>query len=114
MNVLGKLVTCAVLATSACVIEDSGADLEIFNDSSYFFDEINIAPIDTVTWGRNLVGIDGLAPGESLVVEGIECDYYDVRVVDEHGHECIFFDADLCLNSSEWSITNADLDQCAL
>ncbi|MGE0872079.1 MAG: hypothetical protein AB7P03_26205 [Kofleriaceae bacterium] len=107
------MAACAVLATSACVIEDTGADLEIFNDSSYIIDQINLAEVNDPSWGPDLLHGNSLFPDESLVIHDIECGDYDVRVIDEFDVECVLYAVDLCLNSSVWTIDDVLLDDCA-
>jgi hypothetical protein len=99
-------------AASGCVIEDTGADLEIINESRYALVEINLAPVDQLSWGPDLLHGDVLLPNESLVVEDIRCDTYDVRVVDEFDRECVLAEIDLCLSSDAWFITNGTLASC--
>ncbi len=92
------------VSASACVMADD-ATLTVVNDSSYLIYELYVAPVDTTSWGRNLLGGDFLAPGEELTL-GVDCDYYDARLIDEDGVECRVYDLDLCLNDAVWEITN--------
>jgi hypothetical protein len=61
--------------------------------------------VDTVSWGPNLLGGDFLAPGEEMTI-GVDCDYYDARLIDEDNVECRVYDLDLCLNDAYWRIDN--------
>jgi ABC-type amino acid transport substrate-binding protein len=92
-------------STSACIIAADDGSLTVANDSDYFIDELYVAPVDTVSWGRNLLGGDFLAPGEEITI-GVDCDYYDARLIDEDGVECRVYDLDLCLNDAVWVIDN--------
>jgi hypothetical protein len=107
------LAAVAALSTG-CIIEtdDGDSDFTIYNDSDYALIEINLAPVDQVTWGPNLLRGDVLLPDESLTIVSIECDTYDVRVVDDLNSECILADVDLCFDSDGWSVTNTVLDFC--
>lgn len=101
-------------AASGCVVSEddpSDATFTISNQSSYFLDEIRLAPVDSRTWGADLV--DTLAPGEDLVITDIRCDIYDVLVVDETGLECTLTDIDMCANDDVWVIDDITLDICA-
>lgn len=117
-----RILFAAALAVSAsaaagCVASDGGnlpppdATFTISNQSSYFLDEIRLAPIDSRSWGEDLV--DTLAPGEDLVVTNIRCGTYDVLVVDETGVECELHSIDMCANDDSWVITDTTLDVCA-
>ena len=39
---------------------------------------------------------DVLAKGDSITLTHIECDTYDIKVVDEDGDECVIEEVDLC------------------
>ena len=107
------LIALALAATaSACTSGGGDSTFTISNDSSYFLDEIHLAPIDSTTWGPNLVG-DGLAPGEDLVITNITCDTYDILVVDETGVDCELQNIDLCFNDDGWVVDDVVLDVCA-
>jgi hypothetical protein len=101
-------------AGTGCVASDDGstdATFTISNQSSYYLDEIRLAPIDSRSWGADLV--DSLAPGEDLVITDIRCDTYDVLVVDETGVECTLQSIDMCANDDNWVIDDVTLDVCA-
>jgi hypothetical protein len=99
---------CSVSGTTD--LDDSS--LTIINDSDYVISEVHLAPVDSRSWGPNLVP-DELFPGEELVITNIACDLYDVLVVDEFGVDCVLAEIDLCFTDDVWVITNATLDICA-
>jgi|GEM_PF-6193471 len=86
--------------------------LVIANESSFFIIEINVSPVSETTFGPDLLGDDVLEPGEALEVT-LECDDYDIRVVDEDEVECILFEIDLCFEDAVWEITDDVLLSCA-
>jgi hypothetical protein len=96
----------ATLVAVGCS-SDSGPDatLRVQNSSDFDIVEIHVAPVGTVTWGRNLIEGDVLAPGEALTL-GVNCDTYDARLVDSDGVPCELHDLDLCLNNADWIIQN--------
>jgi len=65
-----------------------------------------------VTWGADLLGADILEPGDVLQTTGIECDTYDIRIIDEDGDECILDTVDLCVDDAVWSIDDLELAAC--
>ena len=110
------VLTTLVLAISlqACVITTDDSTLTIDNRSDYAIYEVNVAPIDSTFWGPNLLRGDILYPGDSLDVYDLDCDYYDVRIVDELGAECELYDVDVCFDSAYWVIDNALLSTCPI
>jgi hypothetical protein len=115
MRTLPTSLLAIALATAAagCVASDGGSsDFTVSNRSSYFLNEIHLAPVDSTTWGPDLLPGD-LAPGEDLVITSIQCDTYDVLVVDETGVDCELHNIDLCANSDGWTIDDTTLDVCA-
>ena len=110
LNSLGICLALLVAGATGCT--DDSASLTIDNDSSYTLIEINLSPVNTTTWGSDLLGSDVLLPGETLEVTGIECDLYDIRVLDEDNDECILTDVDLCADASVWVVDDLDLAAC--
>jgi len=104
------LAALCVTALAACGGGDSS--LTINNDSSYTLFEINLAAIDDPNWGPDLLGGNVLDPGDSLVITDIDCDTYDVRVVDDTGAECILESLDLCFDDAVWHLDDIDLALC--
>jgi hypothetical protein len=113
-----RLALLATIALAACGTSDDdggvGGDstLTINNDSSYALIGIYLSPTTSVSWGNDLLGNEVLVPGEVFEVSGIECDTYDIRVVDEDNDECILDSVDLCLDNAVWHIDNAELGSC--
>lgn len=110
---LSILVLCASLYLSGCIITtEEDATLFIYNDSSYIIDEVYLTEVGSGSWGPNLIAGNFLDTGDSVEIYDIECDYYDVRIVDEFGDACEIFDFDLCLNDTDFHITNSLVDNC--
>ena len=105
-----KYILFASLTLAACTTDST---LTIENQSSYTFTEINLSPIDRVSWGADLLGNTVLLPGQALEVSGISCNTYDIRVIDDTADECILDTVDLCVDNAVWPITNTELAACA-
>lgn len=105
------VVLLAGIMSGGCVISGDSS-LTIQNSSDYAIVEINLTPTDSATWGPNLLRSDWLYPGEEIRIDFIECDYYDVRLVDDTYAECIIEDVDFCFDNDVWVITNYFLDDC--
>lgn len=91
---------------------DLQSTLTIENDSDYAFIEMYLSPVDASSWGPDLLGSDILSPGEAIEIGGIDCDNYDIRVIDEDLDECIIDDVDICLTNDTWVIDNLILSVC--
>lgn len=115
-----KLITTLLMSTSllfaACGDEEDDVDLTstltIENDSSFAFLAINLSSVDSSSWGEDILGSDILEPGEAVVIGGIECDDYDIRIIDEDSDECVIDDIDLCLTNESWVIDDSTLVDC--
>jgi len=96
----------AVAGLGAC---GGDSTLTVENRSSYAIVEINLSPEDSASWGPDLLDVDILYPGESAEITGIDCDTYDVRIVDEDLDECVLAGVELCLDDAVWTITDEEL-----
>jgi hypothetical protein len=109
----------SLLAAPGCIFvsdddDDGGgsdSSVTVYNDSldpEIFIDEIYIAPVGTTDYGPNEAPGGGLGPGESIEFF-VECDFYDVLLVDNFDVECEVFDLDLCgIVDAEISFTESD------
>jgi hypothetical protein len=103
---LAAFLAISVVAAPGCIIvADDDSTLTIENQSDFFLDEIRLAEIDSDSWGPNLAPSDGLAPDEIVDID-VDCDFYDLQVVDEDGVVCEVFDLDLCLNDALFIFRN--------
>jgi hypothetical protein len=107
------LVASLVLAACGTTDPDLSSTLTIDNDSSFTLISIYLSPTTSVSWGPDLLGSEVLTPGEVFQAAGIDCDTYDIRVVDEDNDECILDSVDLCLDNAVWRIDDAELVSCA-
>ena len=108
------IVSVFLLLFSACYVSGNrDASLTIDNESDYVLVEINLSRVSNYRWGRNLLRGDVLFPGESITIDYIDCDYYDVRVIDETGLACVITDLDLCFDDALWVVDNLSLFRCA-
>ena len=105
---LALTVVCA-LATPASAEK---AKVKIINQSNWDIHEIYFSPSDEREWGPDQLGDEILEKGDSLTLTRIDCDLWDIRVVDEDGDECVIEEIDLCRDESYWKITDNDLLSC--
>jgi hypothetical protein len=110
----------ALTLAAGCAADDpddpivGDSSLTIENDSSFTFIEINLSPVDQADFGSDLLGAEVLDPGDTFVISDIDCDVYDIRLVDEDSDECILTGVDLCFSDAVWSIDDAELGACVL
>lgn len=98
----------------ACIIEtddDPEASLTLVNESDFVIDEFRVTPTGDPDFGPNLVGPELLFPGEEITVF-LDCDVYDVLVVDETGLGCELIGVDLCFRDEFFFIDNTALEDC--
>ncbi len=88
------------------------ATVKIINQSKWEIHQIFLSSSDDQEWGPDQLEDEVLAKGESLTLTDIDCDLYDIQVVDEDGDECVIEQVDLCGDNSYWKITDKDLLEC--
>ena len=88
------------------------ATVKIINQSKWEIHQIYLSSSDDQEWGPDQLEDEVLGKGESLTLTNIECDLYDIKVVDEDGDECVIEQVDLCNDHSYWKITDKDLLEC--
>src|SRR5262245_54602339 len=109
----GSLILASIALVAGC-LGTTGDDstLTVSNQSSFVLVEVHVSPTDDPRWGPNMLP-EVLFPGDELVVTGIDCGRYDVRVVDETGVSCDLVGLDLCFDDGIWVIDDFMLDTCA-
>ena len=113
-----KLATAILLVSmfslSGCIIvsDDGSSTFTIDNQSDFTLYEVNLSPVGSSSWGPNLIR-NPLFPGDAVVIDFIDCDTYDARVIDETGVECVLGNLDLCATDDVWVVDNIFLDTCA-
>ena len=93
----------ALTAAAACT--SSSGTLHITNNSDFAIVEMHVTPVDSSSWGPNLLGGDTLNPGEDMNVN-TSCGTFDVMLVDESGVDCELHNIDLCANHADFVIEN--------
>jgi hypothetical protein len=103
------LVTTAPLAALA---PSRKASIKVINQSRWEIHHLFLALRTNREWGVDQLGEEVIHRGESFTLTDIECDLYDIRIVDEDGDECILEKQDLCGEASTWKLTNRGLRAC--
>jgi hypothetical protein len=104
-----RILLSAALAAVATAAYASA--LVIHNESAWDIHRIYLSSTDSSEWGPDQLDDDVLRSGQTLTLNGIECDYYDVMLVDEDGDKCELRNVKLCSDST-WTIDNDELLGC--
>jgi hypothetical protein len=104
-----RILLVAVLAAVATVAYAS--DLVIQNQSTWDIHRIYLSSTDDKAWGPDQLEDDILHSGQSPTLHGIECDYYDIKLVDEDGDTCELRNVKLC-GDKVWTIDDEELLGC--
>jgi hypothetical protein len=105
---LAGLLTLSAAAPGCLIVTDDDGDatLEVVNESDFEIWELYLTEVDNRDWGPNLLRGDTLYPDESILLTDIDCDFYDVQMVDETDAVCEVYEVDLCLNDAVWVVRN--------
>ena len=101
-----------LFAVTVPVFAKKKATVKIINQSKWEIHHVFLSSSDDDHWGKDQLGEDVLAKGDSLTLTNIDCHTYDIKVVDEDGDECVIEEVDLCGDESYWKITDKDLLEC--
>ncbi|MFA6958851.1 MAG: hypothetical protein WC538_23515 [Thermoanaerobaculia bacterium] len=88
------------------------ASVRILNKSKWDIHHFYLSSTDTEEWGPDQLGEDVLESGSSFTLTDIECDIWDIKVVDEDGDECEIRGVALCDEDAIWKITDDELLEC--
>jgi hypothetical protein len=96
----------------ACQGYNTRSSITFFNESDWEIHYLYLSSSSDSHWGPDQLGRDVLAPGEYLELSGLDCDDYDIKLVDEDGDECVVTEIDICAEEAGWRITNRVLLSC--
>ncbi len=88
------------------------ATIKVINESDWTIEHMYLSSTSDKNWGPDQLGDDTIETGQSFTLRNIDCDHYDVRLVDEDGDECVVQDVELCGDHTTWRITNKILLAC--
>lgn len=92
--------------------EASDSQVTIVNKSDWQIHQLFLSSVDEEDWGPDQLGNEIIDTDGRFTLQGIPCDDYDVRLVDEDGDECVVGGVALCGDQDKWFITNDDLLSC--
>ena len=88
------------------------ATIKVINQSKWEIHHLYLSSTDDQHWGPDQLGDETIANGESFKLTNIDCDDYDIKVVDEDGDECVVEEVNLCGDDTVWKITDKILLKC--
>jgi hypothetical protein len=100
-----SLAAIGMVTVAGCSDDNTNAELHVHNNSSFQIVEIHVTSVGSTTWGENLLQGGVLAPNATLTIH-VDCDFYDVRLIDEQGVPCEIHDVELCGSHADWVIEN--------
>jgi hypothetical protein len=101
-----------VLALPMAAKEKHKATIKVVNQSKWEIHHLYLSSTTDKHWGPDQLGDDTISTGESYTLTNIDCDDYDIKVVDEDGDECVVEDVNLCGDDTVWKITDKILLAC--
>lgn len=112
-SVIVVLGVAASLALGSVVSAGSlDSAVKIVNESAWDIHQLYLSSVDEEEWGPDQLGEQVIESGDSFELNGIPCDAYDVRIVDEDGDECVVSAVALCGDKDAWVIDDDDLLSC--
>ena len=106
-----KRVFLAALLAVAASAASAESRLVIKNESLWDIHRIYISSTDSDEWGPDQLEDDILKTGQTLTLRGVDCDYYDIKLVDEDSDVCEIRNVKLC-SDRVWTIESDDLLEC--
>jgi hypothetical protein len=89
------------------------ATIKVINQSKWEIHHLYLSSTTDKQWGSDQLGDEVIqAKGGSFTLTNIDCDDYDIKVVDEDGDECVVEAVNLCGDETVWKITDKILLAC--
>ena len=94
-----------------CVAGSAPAEaVRIINDSNWQIHYLFLSFANDADWGPDQLGNDVLGYGDWIDLYDVPCGYYDLRLIDEDGDECIVYNRHIC--DETISIASNELLSC--
>jgi hypothetical protein len=101
-----------LLAAGCYWVVDEDQSFSLHNRSSLSLIDVRMQPMDAVGWGPNLLAGDWLEPGDTLVVDEMACDAFDLRVVVHGGASCVYHNLWMCMADLHWDFDDDMMIDC--
>lgn len=112
-TILVSLSVIALIAVNLAgfAMEQESVTVTVENQSDFAIYHFFLSPTEQEEWGIDQLRQHVIAPGESFNLNGIPCNDYDAKLVDEDGDECVLPQVEVC-DVEVWEVTNDDLLEC--
>ena len=111
-----RKITLVALALLVCLpafaAPKKKATIKVVNQSKWEIHHLYLSSTSDKHWGDDQLGDDVIATGQSFKLTHIDCDDYDIKIVDEDGDECVVEEVNLCGDETVWKITDKILLKC--
>lgn len=103
-----------VAVASVSVPAFAASSIKVHNKSKWEIHHLFLSPTsEKDEWGPDQLGDAVIkANGGTFTLTDIECNKYDIKIVDEDGDECVVSAVALCDDSAVWNITDERLLKC--
>lgn len=115
MNKLRNALVVAVFAAVALSVTmpaSAASSIKVMNKSKWEIHHMFLSPTGETEWGPDQLGEAVIKTGGTFTLTDIECNKYDIKIVDEDGDECVVAGVSLCDDSAVWNITDERLLKC--
>ena len=102
----------SIFAFPALAKDKKKATIKVINQSKWEIHHLYLSSTTEKEWGPDQLGDETIAKGETFTLTKIDCDDYDIKVVDEDGDECVVEEVNLCGDDTVWKITDKILLKC--
>jgi hypothetical protein len=112
MRKLQLLFLAAVFVAVPALAAKQKASIKVVNQSKWEIHHLFVSPTGEDNWGPDQLRDETIGTGESFTLTNIDCDDYDIKVIDEDGDECVIENVNMCGDHSIWKITDKNLLRC--
>ncbi|HEV7920398.1 MAG TPA: hypothetical protein VGR02_06360 [Thermoanaerobaculia bacterium] len=112
MKKLQLLLLAAVFVALPVYAAKKKSTIKVTNQSKWEIHHLFVSSTGQDHWGPDQLGEETIGTGESFTLTNIDCDDYDIKVIDEDGDECVIEDVNLCGDTAVWKITDKSLLKC--
>jgi hypothetical protein len=101
-----------MLFSFSAIAQKEKSTIKITNLSKWEIHHLFLSPANEKEWGPDQLGDNVIKKGGTFTLTDIDCDHYDIKVVDEDGDECVIANEELCGHAATWKITDKELLAC--
>lgn len=112
VSAVALILCCTASVPAFAASKKKSATIKVVNQSKWEIHHLYLSSTSDHQWGPDQLGDEVILTGKSFKLTNIDCDDYDIRVVDEDGDECVIEEVNLCGDDTVWKITDKSLLAC--